>query len=86
MEIDVREVPDGQHLEKVLSSFPHLERGEILTLLCGEDPEPLVLAAKKALGDAADIQKIRWGIKDQPWVLHLKKSLKPSSYKGGQQS
>jgi uncharacterized protein (DUF2249 family) len=82
MEIDIREVPEAQHLDKLLSSFPHLERGEILTLLCNEDPEDLAQAARKALGDTADVQKIRWGIKGQPWILHLKKSLKPSSYQG----
>jgi uncharacterized protein (DUF2249 family) len=82
MEIDFREVPDAQHLDKVLSSFPHLERGEVLTLLCAEDPESLTQAAKQALGDTADVQKMRWGIKDQPWILHIKKSLKPSSYQG----
>jgi len=83
MEIDIREVPDAQHLEKLLSSFPHLERGEVLSLLCSDDPEPLVVAAKQALSDTADIQKIRWGIKGQPWILHVKKSLKASSYHGG---
>ena len=83
MEIDVREVPDAQHLEKVLSSFPNLERGEVLTLLCTEDPQALVVAARKVLGNTADIQKMRWGIKGQPWVLHFKKTLKPSSYQGG---
>jgi uncharacterized protein (DUF2249 family) len=84
MEIDVREVPASQHLAQVLSSFPHLERGEVLTLLCNEDPEALVQAAKQALGVTADIQKIRWGVKDQPWILHLKRSLKPSAYHGDQ--
>ncbi len=83
MEIDIREVPDAQHLERVLPAFPHLERGEILTLLCAADPESLVVAVKQALGDTADVQKMRWGIKDQPWIVHIKKSLKPSSYHGG---
>lgn len=82
MEIDVREVPEAQHLDKVLSSFPHLKRGEILTLLCPDDPETLVVAAGKVLGDTADLQKMRWGIKGQPWILHIKRSLKPSAYQG----
>ena len=83
MEIDFREVPADQHLEKTLASFPRLERGEILTLLCIDDPEPLVQGVKTALKDTADVQKMRWGIKGQPWILHIKQSLKPSSYHGG---
>ncbi len=82
MEIDFREVPAAQHLERVLPAFPQLQRGEVLTLLCADDPEPLVLAVKQALGDTADVQKMRWGIKDQPWIVHIKMSLKPSSYHG----
>jgi uncharacterized protein (DUF2249 family) len=79
MEIDIREVPENEHLEKVLAAFPHLERGEVLTLLCADEPAVLEASVRTALGSSADVQKMRWGIKEQPWILHLKQSLKPSA-------
>ena len=80
MEIDIREIPEPQRLEKILAAFADLERKEVLSLLAEEDPENLIESLKNVLGTTVDVVKIRWGVKDLPWLLHVKKSLKASAY------
>ncbi len=80
MEIDCREVPEGEWVDRALAAFAELDRTEVLTLLCPEDPESVMASMRNVLGDGADVQKLRWGLKDLAWVMHAKKSLQPSSY------
>ena len=80
MEIDIRQIPEGDRLSKVLDAAGELPPKEVLTLLMEEDPAGLIDSMKATLGDRIDVQMIRWGIKDLPWVVHVKKSLRPSAY------
>jgi uncharacterized protein (DUF2249 family) len=80
MEIDIREVPEGDRLSKLLDAVSGLGQKEVLTLLCEEDPAPLMDSIKDIHGDSVDIQKMRWGRKDLLWMFHVKRSLKPSAY------
>lgn len=79
MELDIRQIGEGDRLSRVLDAAQALKPGDVLTLLCGEDPAGLADSVRSVLGKTVDIQRIRWGIPDQPWVLHLKQSRKPSS-------
>jgi uncharacterized protein (DUF2249 family) len=80
MEIDIREVPEGDRLTKVLDSIEKLKIGEILTLITADDPQPIADDVLAAHGDDVDIQRLRWGGKSVTWRLHVKKSRMPSAY------
>jgi uncharacterized protein (DUF2249 family) len=80
MEIDIREVPTGERLGKVLDAVSDLPFGEVLTLTMSEDPRPLMDSIAEVHGEALDLQPHRWGIEDRPWLLHVKKSRRPSAY------
>ena len=80
MEIDFREVPEAVRKERALAAVSDLGKQETLTLLLDEDPRDVVDSLKNVHGDGIDIQRIRWGLKDLPWILHVKLSLKPSAY------
>jgi hypothetical protein len=80
MEIDFREVPEGERVDRALAAFAELGRKELLTLLLDEEPDALEDSLRNVLGTRADVQKLRWGVKDLPWILHLKRSLAPSAY------
>ena len=80
MEIDIREIPEGDRLSQVLDAMGKLGRGEVLSLLCEEDPASLLDSVKDVHGTAYDLQKMRWGREELPWLLHVKESLKPSAY------
>jgi len=80
MEIDIREVPEGERLSRLLDAISELGKKEVLTLLCEEDPAPLMDSVRGVHGDALDIQRMRWGRADLPWVFHVKQSLKPSAF------
>jgi uncharacterized protein (DUF2249 family) len=79
MEIDIRQIGEGDRLSRVLDAAQALKPGEVLTVFSGEDPAGLADSLRSVLGTTMDIQRIRWAIPDQPWVLHLKESRKPSS-------
>ena len=80
MEIDIREVPEGDRLGKVLAAVTDLPFGEVLTLIAGVDPQPIADDVLKSFGEDVDIQRMRWGGKDITWRLHVKKSRMPSAY------
>jgi uncharacterized protein (DUF2249 family) len=80
MEIDIRPIPQGDRLTKVLDAVSDLPFGEVLTLLTDEDPEPLRVSIAEVLGESVDQQRLRWGREELPWVLHIKKSRRPSAY------
>jgi uncharacterized protein (DUF2249 family) len=80
MEIDFRETPVEGRNEKVHAAVSELKPTEVLTLLLPEPPDPIVESLKNVFPDQLDIQPVRWGLKDLPWILHVKKSLKPSAY------
>jgi len=80
MEIDFREIPEAARRERALAAAIDLEKREILTLLLDEDPSDIVESLQNVHGDGIDTQKIRWGLKDLPWLLHVKLSLKTSAY------
>lgn len=76
MEIDIRQIPEGERLSRVLEAARDLAPRQTLTLLCEEGPEGLVAELKTILGSEIDVQRIRWGVKDLPWLVHVKKSLR----------
>jgi uncharacterized protein (DUF2249 family) len=80
MEIDIRQIPEGERLSHALAAVEGLSPKEVLTLLMEDDDSGLVDSLASVLGRKYDIQRIRWGVKDLPWVVHVKKALKPSSY------
>jgi uncharacterized protein (DUF2249 family) len=80
MEIDIREVPEGDRLSKVLSAVQSLDYNQVLTLITERDPQPFADDIKAAHGDDVDVQRIRWGGKQTTWRLHVKKSRMPSAY------
>ncbi|MHC4471435.1 MAG: DUF2249 domain-containing protein [Planctomycetota bacterium] len=80
MEIDIREIPEGERLSRLLDAISDLGKKEVLTLLSEEDPAPLMDSIRSVHGDSLDLQKMRWGRKDLPWMFHVKRSLKPSAY------
>lgn len=80
MELDIRQIPPGDRLERALDATRKLGPREVLTLLADEDAPGLADSLKTVLDSRFDIQPMRWGVKDLPFVIHLKKSLKPSAY------
>lgn len=80
MEIDIRDIPEPARLDRILGAVAGLGRKEVLSVLAEEDPQSLIDSIKNVLGNAVDVQKVRWGVKALPWILHVKKSLKPSAY------
>jgi uncharacterized protein (DUF2249 family) len=80
MEIDIREVPPGDRLSRVLDAVTKLGFGEVLTLIADQDPQPLADDVKAAHGEDVDVQRQRWGGKPVTWRLHVKKSRMPSAY------
>ncbi len=80
MEIDIREVPDGDRLDRVLQAIENLGKTEVLTVFAEEDPAPLASAVKRIHGDSVDLMKARWGSKELAWVMHAKKSRMQSAY------
>ena len=80
MEIDLREVPEAGRLDRVLAAFGELGSNQVLTLLCDESPASIADSVQNVLGNRADVQTMRWGLEDLAWVMHVKKSLKPSSH------
>ena len=80
MEIDIREVPEGERLGKVISAVTKLPFGDVLTLITAEDPQPIADDVEKTFGEDVDIQRLRWAGKSITWRLHLKKSRMPSAY------
>lgn len=80
MEIDIREVPEGERLGKVISAVTELPFGDVLTLITAEDPQPIADDVGKTFGEDVDIQRLRWGGKSITWRLFLKKSRMPSAY------
>ncbi|MEN8149541.1 MAG: DUF2249 domain-containing protein [Planctomycetota bacterium] len=80
MEIDIRQVPEGDRLGKVLAAVTDLAFGAVLTLITAEDPQGIADDIAKTFGDDVDIQRLRWGGKEITWRLHVKKSRMPSAY------
>ena len=80
MEIDIRQIPEGDRLSSVLSAAEKLPFDEVLTLITAEDPQPIATAVTAALGDTVDVQRLRWGGKELTWRLHVKRSRRPSAY------
>ena len=80
MEIDIREVPEGDRLSRALEAIQSLPRDEVLTLITAEDPLPLQMDIKATLGDDVDVQRHRWAGKEISWRLHVKRSRMPSAY------
>jgi len=80
MEIDIREVPEGERLSRVLTAVESLPFGEVLTLITAEDPQPIADDVKAVHGDDVDVERLRWGGKSLTWRLHMKKSRMPSAY------
>lgn len=74
MEIDIRQIPEGDRLSRALDAARALKPKQVLTLLLEESPEALVSELTTILGSEIDVQKIRWGVQDLPWVVHVKKS------------
>ena len=80
MEIDIREVPEGERLSRALDAIESLPLDEVLTLVTAEDPLPMLQDIKAAHGDDVDVQRLRWAGKQISWRLHVKKSRMPSAY------
>ena len=74
MEIDMRQVPEGERLSRALDGFGKLTGREVLTLLCADDPAGLADSLKSVHGGACDCQRLRWSTPDVPWLLHVKRS------------
>ena len=78
MEIDLRETPEGDRLSRVLDGISGLGTKEVLTVLLSEDPQPIIDSVVDVHGTSFDLTKQRWGTADLPWLLHAKRSMKPS--------
>jgi uncharacterized protein (DUF2249 family) len=74
MEIDLRQVPEGERLSRALDAFGNLAGREVLTLLCAEDPAGLADSLKSVHGPACDCQRLRWSTPGAEWLLHVKHS------------
>lgn len=80
MEIDCREIPEGERLDRAMAAIPNLGADEVLTLLLPDDPTSLGESLVNVLGTTVDVQILRWGLKDLPWLLHVKSSKMASAY------
>ncbi len=79
MEIDFRTDPGEERLSRTLEAVERLRRGEVLTLLLPDDPEPLMDSLREIHGASLDLARLRWSTKEIPWILHVKRSLAPSA-------
>ena len=73
----LEELPEAGRVDEIVAMLGRLRRGEVLTLVCPEDPEALAeeVRAKAPGYDRQAIHVARK--KSEPWLLHFKRQHRP---------
>jgi uncharacterized protein (DUF2249 family) len=77
MQAILDDIPEAKRLDRIVALLGDLTRGEVLTLICQENPADLAEKVRELTGGVYDHQAIHVNRrKSPPWLLHLKRKMR----------